>query len=216
MHRLISGMRDFHENIFPSRRAQFEELASGQRPSTLFITCSDSRIVPQMLTQTEPGELFVLRNAGNILPPATTELSGEAATIEYAVQALQVEDIIVCGHSHCGAIAALLRPELMEGLPAVEKWLGYAEKVRREIEEQRLDVDNGDDLLTTAIKANVLVQLNHLRTYQAVVEAEARGALRMHGCFYRFETGAVTVFDEPRRSYVPVAEYVAHEIVAAR
>ena len=216
MHRLISGIREFHENVFPSRRAQFEELANGQRPSTLFITCSDSRIVPQMLTQTEPGELFVLRNAGNLVPPVTAELSGEAATIEYAVQALQVEDIIICGHSHCGAIAALLRPELMEGLPAVEKWLSHAEKVRREIEEEQFTTDGDDDLLTTAVKANVLAQLHHLRTYAAVAEAEARGTLRIHGCFYRLETGEVTVFNAPDRRYVAISEYLAHETIAAR
>jgi carbonic anhydrase len=214
MHRLISGLREFHENVFPSRRAQFEELANGQRPSTLFITCSDSRIVPQMLTQTEPGELFVLRNAGNIVPPATAELGGEAATIEYAVQALQVEDIIICGHSHCGAVAALLRPQLLEGLPAVEKWLGYAEKVRRDIENEHLETDGDDDLLTTAVKANVLAQLHHLRTYPAVTEAEARGALRLHGCFYRLETGEVTVFSASDHRYIAVGDYLANATIA--
>ena len=214
MHRLISGISDFHENVFPARRAQFEELANGQRPSTLFITCSDSRIVPQLLTQTEPGELFVLRNAGNIVPPATAELSGEAATIEYAVQALQVEDIIICGHSHCGAVAALLSPQILEGLPAVEKWLGYAEKVRRDIENEHLAADGDDDLLTTAVKANVLAQLHHLRTYPAVVEAEARGALQLHGCFYRLETGEVTVFSASDHRYIAIGEYLAQETVA--
>ena len=114
MHRLISGMREFRENVFPTRQAHFEELASGQQPSALFITCSDSRVVPEMLTQTEPGELFVLRNAGNLVPPCTAPFSGEAATIEYAVQVLKVQDVIVCGHSHCGAIAGLLRPQLVK------------------------------------------------------------------------------------------------------
>jgi carbonic anhydrase len=195
MERLISGIRDFRENIFPLRRAQFEELASGQQPSALFITCSDSRIVPELLTQTGPGELFVLRNAGNLVPPCPGESSGEAATIEYAVRVLKVQDVIVCGHSHCGAISALLRPELRQGLPAVDKWLIHAERVWQEIEGKNLIADREDDLLTTAVKANALVQLDHLRRFAAVAEAEACGALRLHACFYRFETGEFLAFN---------------------
>jgi len=214
MHRLISGIREFRENVFPSRRAQFEELASGQQPSTLFITCSDSRIVPEMITQTEPGELFVLRNAGNLVPPDIAARGGEAATIEYAVQALKVQDVIVCGHSHCGAIAGLLRPQLVEGLPAVGRWLEHAEQVCREIADQNLITNGDDDLLTSAVKSNVVVQLNHLRTYSTVSEAEQRGALRLHGCFYRFETGEVSVFQDTQRSFVPIAEYLVGELAS--
>jgi carbonic anhydrase len=209
-------MREYRKNVFPPRRAQLEELTSGQRPSTLFITCSDSRILPHMLTQTEPGELFVLRNAGNLVPPATAALSGEAATVEYAVQALRVEDVIVCGHSHCGAIAGLLRPELVEGLSAVEHWLGHAERVCREIAEQHLTGEGDDDLLTTAIKANVVVQLNHLRTYPAMAAAEACGEVRLHGCFYRFETGEVTVFDEARHKFTSIDEVVGAQVATVR
>jgi carbonic anhydrase len=215
MHRLISGMREFRDNVFPTRQSHFEELASGQQPSTLFITCSDSRIVPQLLTQTEPGELFVLRNAGNLVPPHTAPFSGEAATIEYAVQALGVQDVIVCGHSHCGAITGLLRPELLEGLPAVEAWLKYAEQVRSEIEALHLSRDGDDDLLTTAIKANVMVQLSHMRTYPAVVDAESRGQLRLHGCFYRIETGEVTVFDDSPRRFVRIDDYIRSEMTVS-
>jgi carbonic anhydrase len=215
MHRLIRGIHEFRKNVFPSRRARFEELASGQQPSTLFITCSDSRVVPEMITQTEPGELFVLRNAGNLVPPENSAHSGEAATIEYAVQVLKVEDVIVCGHSHCGAIAGLLQPQLVEGLTAVEKWLEHAEQACREIADQKLTTNSDDDLITTAIKANVVVQLTHLRTYSAVREAEQRGALRLHGCFYRFETGEVSVFNDVQRNFVPIAEYVTNEVAAA-
>lgn len=212
MHRLIRGIREFRENVFPSHREQFEELASGQNPSTLFITCSDSRIVPELITQTGPGELFVLRNAGNLVPPATATTSGEAATIEYAVQALKVQDVIICGHSHCGAIAGLLRPQLVEGLPAVGKWLEYAEQVYQEIADQKLTINDNDDLLTSAVKANVVVQLNHLRSFRAVSEAEQCGQLRLHGCFYRFETGEVSAFSDSVRKFVPIAEYLESEV----
>ena len=130
MKSLIPGIREFHRNVFPTRRAQFEELASGQQPSTLFITCSDSRVVPSMLTQSEPGELFVLRNAGNMVPPYPGNGGGEAATIEYAVKVLKVKQIVVCGHSHCGAINGVLQPEMLRDMPAVEKWVMHAERAR--------------------------------------------------------------------------------------
>ena len=209
MRRLLHGIRAFQDDVFPSRRSHFDQLAAGQAPSTLFITCSDSRILPHLLTQTEPGELFVLRNAGNLVPPYTAEHSGEAATIEYAVQVLNVQDIVVCGHSHCGAITGVLRPELIEGLPAVEKWLAHADMVRREIIEQAVPPDADDDLLSAAIKTNVLVQLHHLRTYPGVVAAESRGALSLHGCFYRFETGEVTVYDEAAGSFVSIEHHLS-------
>jgi carbonic anhydrase len=195
MRRILHGIRAFQDDVFPSRRTHFEQLAAGQAPATLFITCSDSRIVPHLLTQTEPGELFVLRNAGNLVPPYTAEHSGEAATIEYAIQVLKVQDIVVCGHSHCGAITGVLRPEMLEGLPAVEKWLAHAQRVRHEILEHGSGADSDDDQLTAAIKANVLVQIDHLRTYPAIAAAEPSGSLTLHGCFYRFETGEVAVFD---------------------
>jgi carbonic anhydrase len=208
MHRLLSGICEFSETVFPSRRAQFEKLASGQQPASLFITCSDSRIVPELLTQTEPGELFVLRNAGNLVPPCSSALSGEAATIEYALRVLQVEEMIVCGHSHCGAMVGLLRPESLEGLPHVERWLLHAERVWQEIADQSLAADGDDDILSIASKANVLVQLQHLRTYPAIASAESRGSLRLHGYFYRFETGEVSVLDEARRRFVPIGSSV--------
>lgn len=207
MRRLLHGIRSFQDNVFPSCRSQFERLAGGQSPSTLFITCSDSRIVPDLLTQTEPGELFVLRNAGNLVPPHTANHSGEAATVEYAVQVLRVQDIVVCGHSHCGAITGVLQPELVDGLPAVEKWLLHADEVRQEIANQRVAADGDDDALTAAIKSNVLVQLGHLRTYPAVAEREAAGTLSLHGCFYRFETGEVTVFDGLVGKFVPIESH---------
>jgi carbonic anhydrase len=209
MRRLLHGIRAFQDEVFPQRRQHFEELAAGQSPSTLFITCSDSRIVPHLLTQTEPGELFVLRNAGNLVPPYTAEHSGEAATIEYAVQVLKVQDIVVCGHSHCGAITGVLRPELIKGLTAVEKWLAHAERVRHEIFERGLGADAEEDSLSAAIKANILVQLDHLRTYPPIARAENDGSLGLHGCFYRFETGEVTAFDAAMNRFVPIQEHSA-------
>lgn len=209
----LPGVRTFQRKIFPHKRERFEQLATGQTPSTLFITCSDSRIVPELLTQTEPGELFVLRNAGNLVPPYTKDFSGEAATIEYAVKALGVKQIVVCGHSHCGAMTGVLRPELIQDLPAVEKWLTYAERVRNEILDSQKPTDPDDDVLTSAIKSNVLVQLDHLRSYPGVREAESEGRLSLYGWFYRFETGQVYQFDNPNHRFVNII-YSVEERVA--
>jgi carbonic anhydrase len=195
MRQLFRGIHKFQRSVFPNHQSKFEELASGQRPPTLFITCSDSRIVPELLTQTEPGDLFVLRNAGNLVPPYSAPLSGEAATIEYALKVLKVDHIVVCGHSHCGAISGLLRPETLTDLPAVAEWLAHAERCRQEIVEHASVTDPDDDLLSASIKSNVLVQLDHLRTYPAVALAESAGELTLHGWFYRFESGDVSAFD---------------------
>ena len=172
MKSLIPGIREFHRKRVSHAPSHFEELALGQKPSTLFITCSDSRVVPNMLTQSEPGELFELRNAGNMVPPYRGNESGEAATIEYAVKALKVKQIVVCGHSHCGAITGVLQPELVRDMPAVEKWLMHAERVRREIDDlksvdrrQRRHADHGDQSKRASAAG-------HLRTYRDVADAE--------------------------------------------
>ena len=123
MTRIIKGVFDFQQRVFGAKRGLFEQLHSGQRPLALFITCADSRINPNLLTQTEPGELFVFRNAGNLVPPDGSPASGERATIDYAVQHLHVRDIILCGHSQCGAMQGLVTPEAVASMPAVADWL---------------------------------------------------------------------------------------------
>lgn len=215
MRRLLKGLRVFQHRVFPERRSHFEELAKGQNPATLFITCSDSRIVPELLTQTEPGELFVLRNAGNLVPPWTAQHTGEAATIEYAIEVLRVREIVICGHSHCGAMQALLNPESVETLPAVKQWLMHARQTLDEIADLPLDGEGSDaneDLLTTAVKCNVIVQLTHLRTYPAVAKAIAAGRLELHGWFYRFETGETFEVEGAAREFVSVAQKFEDEL----
>jgi carbonic anhydrase len=201
MRRLLHGVRHFHQRIFPIWRPRFEHLASGQSPSTLFITCSDSRIVPHLLTQTEPGELFVLRNAGNLVPPSSAAHAGEAATIEYAVEVLKVSDVVVCGHSHCGAIAGLLRPESLRHLPAVRNWLAHARSTFQEFNDHASEQDPQGDVLAAAVQHNVTTQLAHLRTYDHVEKAESRGDLALHGWFYRFETGETFRLDEQAQTF---------------
>ena len=172
----------------------------------LFITCADSRIVPDLITQTEPGDLFILRNAGNLIPPHDAAPgAGEAATIEFAVAGLKVKDIVVCGHSRCGAMEALLKPEKAAQLPALRAWLAHAETTKRIVEESYRHLE-GKELLTAAIQENVLVQLDNLRTHPAVAASLSRGDLRLHGWFYRLESGEVFAFHPGLGQFLRVGE----------
>ncbi len=204
MQKLVQGIHQFQKNGFVPLQGLFEQLAKGQTPETLFITCSDSRIDPNLLTCSKPGDLFILRNAGNIVPPHGAASSGEAATIELAVAGLQVKDIIICGHSHCGAMAAVLDPEMVVSMPAVSSWLSYAETTRRIIHNNYAHLD-GVQLLTATVEENVLVQLENLRTLPAVASRLARGDLNLHAWVYKLETGEVFAYDVASGQFVPVA-----------
>src|SRR5262249_11799058 len=161
MERLIQGIHQFQKEHFRSLHGLFQQLARGQNPETLFITCSDSRIDPCLLTQSRPGDLFILRNAGNIVPPHGTPVNGEAATVEYAVAVLGVKDVIVCGHAQCGAMKALLSPEGLRDLPALAAWLRYAEATRRVIQASYGHL-SGEHLLSAAVEENLLTHLTNL------------------------------------------------------
>lgn len=203
MQKLIEGLHRFRSEIFPSRRDFFGELAKGQRPETLFITCSDSRINPNLLTQTEPGELFILRNAGNLVPAYGPGSGGEAATIEFAVQALGVQHIVVCGHTQCGAMKALLDPSMVAGAPAVAKWLEHAEAPRRLVLDNYKDLDPSK-LANVMVEENVLAQLESLRTHPAVKSRLARGELTLHAWVYSIEKGEVFQFDGEQGQFVRI------------
>jgi carbonic anhydrase len=205
MQKLIQGISLFQESVFTTKQRLFEGLAEGQKPLALFITCSDSRVDPNLLTQTEPGELFVLRNAGNIIPPYGVADGGEAATIEYAVEVLRVTDIIVCGHSHCGAMASLLKQPIPDSLPAVRSWLGHAESARRIVCCREGLEGQQPAQLDAVIQQNALVQLTHLRTHPSVAAAYARRELSLHAWVYKFESGHVLSYSAADREYRPIA-----------
>lgn len=205
MQQLIDGIHQFQTGSFLPLQRLFEQLAKGQHPETLFITCSDSRIDPTLLTKAKPGDLFILRNAGNIIPPHGAGNGGEAATVEFAVAALGVKDIIICGHSHCGAMQSLLQPELVASLPAVSSWLSHAEATRRIIRDNYSHLD-GQGLLTATIEENVLVQLENLRTLPAVGSRLVRGDLHLHGWVYIIETGEVFAYDVESGQFMKLAE----------
>ncbi|MEH0547701.1 carbonic anhydrase [Streptomyces sp. B21-105] len=180
MQPLIDNARTFGQ-----RPEEFARLAEGQSPQVLFITCSDSRVVPALITGARPGELFELRTAGNIVPPYGSDRpTGEAATIEYAVEVLGVQDVVVCGHSHCGAVGALVRGDDLDGVPAVRDWLAHAAG-----EPGAADPD--DPTVMRAVQNHVLAQLLRLHSYPCVEKRLADGRLRVRGWYYEVHTGAV-------------------------
>lgn len=198
MRKLFKGVHQFQTSYFSSHREMFEQLSLGQHPRILFITCSDSRIDPNLITQTEPGELFIIRNVGNIIPPYSATTGGEGAAIEYAIEALGIKHIIVCGHSHCGAIKGLLQlGNLTEQMPLVYNWLKYAEATRRIIKENYQEYQ-GEELLNAAIEENVITQIENLRTYPVIHSKLYSGQLDLHAWVYKIESGGVFVYSTER------------------
>jgi len=193
MNSLLSGIHQFHAQVFKREKDFYSKLVAGQSPSTLFIGCSDSRVDPSIITQSDLGELFVLRNAGNIVPCHGASNGGEPATIEYAVTALGVKDIIICGHSGCGALQAMLQPEKMARLPLVKSWLSHAEATRRIMEENYTDMSSSA-LLDVAIREHVLVQIENLQTHPSVAVKLQRGELTLHAWVYLIESGDILAY----------------------
>ncbi len=203
MKRLIQGLHQFQTTYFHTHKELFELLSQGQKPKFLFITCSDSRIDPNLLTQAKPGEMFIIRNAGNIIPAFGATNGGEGAAVEYAVHALGVEEIIVCGHSHCGAMKGLLQiGKLEEDMPMVYEWLKHAEATRRTIKEHYQDYE-GEELQKATTEENVLTQLENLRTYPVIHSRLKSGQIHLHGWVYEIETGEVTEYDPVRSQFLP-------------
>ncbi len=211
MRKLIRGLREFKDNHFPSHLELFEKLGMGQKPRVLFITCSDSRIDPNLLTKADVGELFIMRNAGNIIPPYGS-LSGEGATIEYAIQSLEIEQVIVCGHTHCGAMNGLLKLEhLREEMPIVYEWLKLAEGTRRLVKENYSHL-RSKELLEITSAENVLTQIDHLKTYPLVRSRLYQGRLNIYGWVYNLETGEVLAYDSVSHSYVPPQHQLVEDL----
>lgn len=204
MKRLIEGHRHFREDIFPDRKDQFHLLAESQSPRWLFVTCSDSRIVPDLILQTGPGDLFITRNAGNIIPLATVD-DGATATIEYAVEVLHVHHAIVCGHSDCGALkAALNRPD-PERMPLASRWLSHVEEAFHY--RQPLNPADGEHAeLSSLIRGNVVAQLENLKCQPSVARAIEQGELSVHGWFYDILTGNIEEYLASEGRFVPLLE----------
>jgi carbonic anhydrase len=201
--RLLSGVRTFRRDVFPAQRAIYESVAQGQSPHTLFITCADSRVDPELLTQAGPGELFVMRNIGNIVPGYGEMLGGVSAVIEFAVSALGVHHIVICGHADCGAIKGLQNPESVKAMPTVRQWLRNATAALSVVEAREPDAPP-DLFMDRLIEANVLLQLDHLRTHPSVAGEMARGSLALHGWVYEIGTGIVRMHDPALGRFEPI------------
>ncbi len=205
MPNFAAGVLKFQHDVFPGKQSLFEELSEGQNPEALFITCADSRIETGMITQTGPGDLFICRNAGNIVPPHTEHTGGMTASIEYAVAVLKVPHIVICGHSGCGAMAGAMNPEGLESLPHVKRWLGFSKAAVSIADELGQDM-NDDEKMSLLIEQNVLLQLQHLRTHPSVAAALAKDEVQLHGWVYDIKTGGMTAYDEAQKKFVVVDE----------
>ncbi len=201
MNNLLPGLRNFSENIFPQHQNLFETLSLGQKPHTLMITCSDSRIDPNLVTQTTPGELFILRNAGNIIPKFGLSKGGEEAAIEFAIDGLGVSNVVICGHSKCGPMAALLNPADLVNLPSVKNWLRHADSTKERVRHL-----GGKVTLSDLVDENVLAQVDNLKTHPSVSGALRSGRIQIYGWVYHFETGTINVYDPTNKRYVPSTE----------
>jgi carbonic anhydrase len=203
MHRLIEGALRFQAGIHGLLR---HASSPGSRPApfAVFVACSDSRVVPEVLTQREPGEIFVVRNAGNIIPSYGPAAGGVSASIEYAVAALGIEDVVVCGHTDCGAMKAILREDKLDKMPAVSSWIKHA-AAAREIVEATLPASADEHTRLNALAhENVLCQIRNLQTHPIVAAKLATGLLRLYGWVYNIEKGTVETFDAETGRFVPL------------
>ncbi len=203
MQKLFSGVDTFQRTVFPQHRDLFAELANGQHPEVLFITCADSRVDPNLITQTSPGDLFICRNAGNIVPPHTRLAGGVTASIEYGVTALKIPHIVVCGHTDCGAMKGALHPEALQQLPHVADWLGHTQAACAAVHARQGSLE-GTEALRAVTEENIRLQLQHLRTHPAVAAQLATGSVELHGWLYEIETGRVLALNHETQAFEPL------------
>ncbi|MDK4717674.1 carbonic anhydrase [Rhizobium sp. CNPSo 4039] len=204
---LLKGISIFRGTVFPSHEALYRKLAQqGQQPQALMISCADSRVMPETITQSGPGELFVCRNAGNVVPPFSTANGGVSSVIEYAVVALGVSDIIVCGHSDCGAMKGLCHPVILEPMPNVAAWLKHSHAARSIVCEAYPSTLSEHQKIRAIAMENVIVQLNHLRTHPSVAAKLATNDITLHGWFFDIETGEIQVYDGAVARFTEVRE----------
>ncbi len=211
MPKFAAGVVKFQKEVFPGNQELFEQLAKGQTPEALFITCSDSRIETGMLTQSQPGDLFIVRNAGNIVPPHSNASGATTAAIEFACVALNAPHIVVCGHTQCGAMKGAMNLGGLSSLPHVKEWLGYSRAAVDITNELGKDLNEHDRNLLL-LEQNVILQLQHLRTHPAVAVRLARGDLRLHGWVYDIVDGEVYAYDEKDNAFEPVSKRYAAEV----
>jgi carbonic anhydrase len=202
--RLVAGLKKFQNEVYPKNREAYERAASTpQAPHTLIITCADSRIDPELITQSGPGEIFVTRNIGNLVPTYGETVGGVSAVIEYAVLALNVRAVMICGHTDCGAMKGLLHLDKLAKMPIVRKWLRNAEAALS-VAEALHEGAGEEEILERLIEHNVVLQMSHLRTHPSVAGRTAMGTLAIYGCVYEIGTGHVRFYDEASKGFAQV------------
>jgi len=206
MQKLIDGIAKFKSADFEERKELFKSLAKGQSPEVLFITCSDSRIDPNLITQTDPGDLFIVRNAGNIVPPHTVPGGGNTASIEFAVQVLGVTDIVICGHTDCGAMKGAMNPDSVKTLPHVANWLGHSAAALARV-QARNKCELGAEHIMEMTRENVILQMHHIETHPSVAAKLATGEITLHGWVYDIENGVIECYDKGSETFVPVEKW---------
>jgi carbonic anhydrase len=203
MQQLIEGVHHFQNIGFKQQQALFERLAQGQNPEACFITCSDSRIDPNLITNAAPGQLFIVRNPGNIVPCYGTANNSAMAAVEFAVAVLGVKDVIVCGHNYCGAMKGVIHPESVKDLRVLADWLHHCDSTAEIIKDHYHHLE-GEDLYTAAAEENVLVQLEHLRSLPVVASRLSRSLINLHAWMYKIETGEVFVYESSVGQFRPL------------
>ncbi len=224
MRKLIMGIVEFREQMLPQYAEQFRKLSLGQEPDTLFITCSDSRVVPDLLVSTDPGDLFVMRNVGNMVPPATVEGSStgdlsEASAIEYSVQVLKVENIVVCGHSECGAMKAALSMKTaltnspLADTPNLSKWLHHCTSAVFRLDQEG-PLNRTLSVHDQLSQLNVLVQLEHLMSYPMVQQRVRAGDLQLSGWWFDIASGEMFAYERETRAFERIDRREAERLIA--
>jgi carbonic anhydrase len=211
MEKLVAGILKFQETEFAKDKDLFKSLAKGQQPEVLFITCSDSRIDPNLITQTKPGDLFIARNAGNLVPAHYSQVTTDMdASIEFAIHVLKVKHIVICGHTDCGAMKGAMHPEKVSHLHHVSAWLSNAEAATAKVKARHKNGELNHEQLLELTQENVILQLKHLETHPAVAGKLGENGILLHGWVYDIETGGVYCYEADSRSFVPVKDHYAH------
>jgi len=203
--KIVEGVTKFQRDVYPAQRELFASLKHRQEPIAMFFTCADSRILPNVLLQTGPGEIFTERTPGNIVPKYSDHVGGVTASMEFAILALHVPLIIVCGHTDCGVVKALLEPERASGMPALQSWMRHSlSACERLLREHQADAKSKEEKLRLLTEYNVLTQLENLKTHPAVESRYARGELALEGWIYDIGDGSVRSFQPESGRFEPL------------
>ncbi len=202
---ILDGVRKFQAEIYPAQRKMFEGLKSGQQPMAMFITCADSRVVPNLITQTGPGDFFIERNPGNLVPPYGNFIGGVSAGVEYAMLVLKVPLVIVCGHTDCGVMKGLLQPEQVQGLPAVQEWMRHASESRHRILRDHSEAME-QEKLRLITEYNVLAQIENLKSHPSVQSRLLSSEVEIQGWVYDIGDGSIWAVNPESGRFARIGE----------